>query len=213
MRIVCAAAFAAMAAYLWFPYERSMKARFRFRQSRMKALSDDQLLNFALAFRLELESGVLCEAALEQALFTLPLHALPTTRHAVSNGAPVAQAMHHDAQNLTLLRDLSLAIALSKKQGSQLGHSLAVMTDSIQSRIQTNQLVRIELSSTRTTIAVLAALPLLGLVFATALGAHPLAWLLGSNLGRTCLILAGMFEISGLLWTKSLVNRAIRNRE
>jgi tight adherence protein B len=213
MQIVCALTFAALAAYLWFPYERTMKVGSRFRHSRTKAPSDDQLLNFALAFRLELESGVLCEAALEQALLTLPIDAVPMTRHALANGAPIAQAMHHDAHNLTLLRDLSLAIALSKKQGSQLGHSLAVMTDSIQSRIQTNQLVRIELSSTRTTIAVLAALPLLGLVFATALGAHPLAWLLGSNLGRTCLTLAVMLEIGGLLWTKSLVKRAMRSRD
>lgn len=212
MWVVIATASAGVAAYLLFPLMRPPKIQRKFLSARLPKLSDDQLLHFALAFRLELESGVLCEAALEHALDTLPRHAMTKTRNAISSRTSISEAMHEDAQAFSALKDLSLAIVLSQKQGSQLGGALSVMTDAIQNRIETDQLLRSELASVRATILVLASLPIFGIGFASALGAHPLAWLLGTSPGRVCVLVSALLEVLGLLWTRLLVNRAVRSQ-
>lgn len=212
MWVATATALAGVAGYLRFPLVRPTKIQRLFLTSRQPKIADEQLLHFALAFRLELESGVLCEAALEHALETLPRHALVNTRSAIFSKTSVSQAMYEDAQTFSVLKDLSLAIALSQKQGSQLGGALSVMTEAIQNRIETDQLLRSELASVRATIFVLASLPLLGIMFASALGAHPLAWLLGTSPGKVCVLISALFEIFGMLWTRWLVKRAVRSQ-
>ncbi len=210
MWVVTAIVFSALAAFLRVPMDRPGNARIIPRRTRETKLSHDELLQFALAFRLELESGVLCEVALQQALETLPVSALSHTRQAIRSHSDVVAAMHRDAQSMPLLRDLSLAIALSQKQGSQLGHSLAIMTQSIQERIQAQQLLNSELASVRATIAVLAMLPILGIGFATVLGARPIPWMLHSTLGTSCVLVAICCEVAGVLWTRVLIKHAMK---
>jgi len=212
MRIASASLLVAVSIYLSYPIHRTRLRIPLARKFKSKIITADQLLHFALSFRLELESGAMCESALGVALETLPHDALPLTRSAIDKRRGIVEAMHRDAIKLPLLRDLSLAIALSQKQGSQLGGSLKIMTDVIQDRIQTQQLLRSELASVRATIAVLATLPLLGTGFATLLGARPIPWLFGSSFGRSCLILALIFETLGLLWTRALVVRALQDQ-
>ena len=56
------------------------------------------------------------------------------------------------------------------------------------------------LAEPRATAVVLAGLPLLGLVMGTALGADPLAWLLGTVAGRSVLALGVLLEVVGAWW-------------
>lgn len=199
-----------IATYLCFPLARTTIDVPKLKTKRKVTLTDDQLLQFALAYRLEMESGALCESGLVQALHTLPLSALPETREALHNRVGVSEAMHKDAKNYPLLRDLSLALALSQKQGSQLGVSLRILTDSIRERIEIHQILRNELASVKATIAVLVMLPVMGMGFATFLGARPMHWLVNSSFGRGCFAVALILEMIGILWTRALINRAIR---
>ncbi|WP_329496056.1 type II secretion system F family protein [Kitasatospora herbaricolor] len=65
-----------------------------------------------------------------------------------------------------------------------------------------------ELAAPRTTIAVLAALPVLGLVLGATLGAHPLDILLHTPAGLFCLAGGTALEVAGLAWTARIVTMA-----
>ncbi|MFD0258833.1 type II secretion system F family protein [Kitasatospora indigofera] len=65
-----------------------------------------------------------------------------------------------------------------------------------------------ELAAPRTTIAVLAALPVLGLLLGAMLGAHPLDILLHTPAGLACLAGGTALEVAGLAWTARIVRTA-----
>ncbi|MFI2607384.1 type II secretion system F family protein [Kitasatospora sp. NPDC018619] len=65
-----------------------------------------------------------------------------------------------------------------------------------------------ELAGPRATIAVLAALPGVGLLLGAALGAHPLEVLLHTPVGLGCLAAGAVLEGLGVLWTARIVRAA-----
>ncbi|MFJ9441909.1 type II secretion system F family protein [Kitasatospora sp. NPDC101235] len=65
-----------------------------------------------------------------------------------------------------------------------------------------------ELAGPRTTIAVLAALPGVGLLLGAALGARPLEVLLHTPAGLGCLVAGAVLEGLGVLWTARIVRAA-----
>ncbi len=65
-----------------------------------------------------------------------------------------------------------------------------------------------ELAAPRTTIAVLAALPLAGLLLGAALGARPLEVLLHTPAGLASLAVGAALEWLGLVWTARIVRAA-----
>ncbi|MFD0272643.1 type II secretion system F family protein [Kitasatospora sp. NPDC127111] len=67
-----------------------------------------------------------------------------------------------------------------------------------------------ELAAPRTTIAVLAALPVAGLLLGAALGARPLTVLLHTPAGLACLAGGAVLEGLGLAWTARIVRAAAR---
>ncbi|HZF86926.1 type II secretion system F family protein [Streptomyces sp.] len=68
--------------------------------------------------------------------------------------------------------------------------------------------LRAQLSGARATAAMLAALPALGLLLGTALGADPLRVLLHTGPGLACLVLGGVLEAVGLWWVLRIVRSA-----
>ena len=56
----------------------------------------------------------------------------------------------------------------------------------------------------------LAALPLVGVCFGLMLGSDPLAWLLGSTLGRACLVAGLGLTGIGMWWTGRIASRVER---
>lgn len=65
-----------------------------------------------------------------------------------------------------------------------------------------------ELAGPRATIAVLAALPGIGLLLGAALGAHPLEVLLHTPAGLGCLVAGAVLEGLGVFWTARIVRAA-----
>ncbi|EDY42992.2 type II secretion system F family protein [Streptomyces sp. SPB074] len=70
--------------------------------------------------------------------------------------------------------------------------------------------LRAQLSGARATAALLAALPLLGLLLGSAVGAAPLNVLFGSVPGFVCLVLGSALEAAGVWWCLWLVRQAQR---
>lgn len=205
-----AVTFAACAAYLMFPLHKIPELPPGIHYRRITKVTAEELLNFFIVFRLELESGELPIVALKRSLTTIPQSHFVTTRVALANEGDVIEALQEDAQIMPEILDMSLAMQLTHQKGAQLGEALQVMTSSIQERIATSHLLRSELASVRATIGVLAILPMIGLAFGSMLNAHPLQWLTATMYGRICLTLAIGFELLGLWWTRKLIRRALR---
>lgn len=201
---------AGCAAYLLFPLHKMPVLLSRFSFRRPLKVTDDEILNFFIVFRLELESGELPIVALERSLKVIPQSHFTSTRVALANNGDVIRALQADAQIVPEILDMSLAMQLAHQKGAQLGEALQVMTSSIHERIATSHLLRSELASVRATIGVLAILPAIGLAFGSMLNAHPIEWLTSTLYGRICLLLAIGLEFLGLWWTQKLIKRALR---
>ncbi|MFE0630358.1 type II secretion system F family protein [Streptomyces sp. NPDC058864] len=68
--------------------------------------------------------------------------------------------------------------------------------------------LRAQLAAPRSTVALLALLPVFGLVLGTGLGADPLGTLLRTPAGLGCLVAGGLLEWAGLAWTARIVRTA-----
>ncbi len=68
--------------------------------------------------------------------------------------------------------------------------------------------LRAQLAGARSTAALLAGLPVLGLLLGTALGADPLHVLLHTGAGLGCLAVGGVLESVGLWWALRIVGNA-----
>ena len=64
--------------------------------------------------------------------------------------------------------------------------------------------VAAQLAGPRSSAVLLAALPVLGLVLGSGLGAEPVHFLLGSPFGLGCLALGALLEVAGVAWLRVL---------
>ncbi|TDE31014.1 type II secretion system protein [Actinomadura sp. 6K520] len=92
--------------------------------------------------------------------------------------------------------------------GSERGGTLAAVLDGLAAALRDEeaqrQEVSVQLAGPRATARLLAALPLLGLAMASALGAHPIPFLFGTLPGLACLITGTTLNLTGLYWTHHL---------
>lgn len=92
------------------------------------------------------------------------------------------------------------------------GAGLAAGLDRLEAALRAERDQRLELraqlSGARATAAMLAALPALGLLLGTALGADPLHVLLHTGAGLGCLVLGAVLEGVGLWWVLRIVRGA-----
>jgi tight adherence protein B len=65
--------------------------------------------------------------------------------------------------------------------------------------------LRAQLAGPQSTAAMLALLPVFGVVLGTGLGADPLRVLLRTPAGMACLVVGGLLEWAGLAWTARIV--------
>ena len=66
------------------------------------------------------------------------------------------------------------------------------------------------LAGPRSSAAVLAALPVLGVLLGIAMDADPLGLLLATPAGQLLCLVGVGFDVLGLLWTRRLANAALR---
>ncbi|MFC8449216.1 type II secretion system F family protein [Kitasatospora sp. NPDC057223] len=97
---------------------------------------------------------------------------------------------------------------VSSHGGAGLAGGLDQVAEALRAERAMAEEIEGELAAPRTTIAVLAVLPLLGLLLGVTLGAHPLDILLHTPAGLACLVGGTALEAAGLAWTARIVRAA-----
>ncbi|MHC5703074.1 type II secretion system F family protein [Streptomyces tirandamycinicus] len=95
------------------------------------------------------------------------------------------------------------------------GAGLATGIDRLEAALRSERdqraALRAQLAGARSTVVVLALLPVIGLALGWALGADPLRVLLHSPAGLGCLVVGGLLEAAGLYWATRIVRAAERS--
>ena len=157
----------------------------------------------------ELRSGATARSALIAASRDVPevgqLAAIATAPH-----GDVMQALRATAalRGGAGLRRLAACWQVSEGSGSALAPSVSRLAATLRDEEQVRREVAAQLAGPRATSVLLALLPAFGLAMGSALGADPLAVLVGTPLGQGCLALGLLLEASGLLWTARITRRA-----
>jgi tight adherence protein B len=102
------------------------------------------------------------------------------------------------------LHQLAACWAVAERSGAGLEVAVRRLAESLRAAERQRAELAGELAGARATARLLAVLPGLGLLLAAAVGAQPLAFLLGTPLGGACLLLALGLDVAGLAWTKRL---------
>lgn len=148
----------------------------------------------------ELRAGADPVGALVVSAAAAPRPVVPRALAAARSGGDVAGALATDAASSELLRGVAACWAVAEGSGAGLAAALLSLADSARAAERVRRELHAGLAEPRATAVVLAGLPLLGLVMGTALGADPLAWLLGTVAGRSVLALGVLLEVVGAWW-------------
>jgi tight adherence protein B len=97
---------------------------------------------------------------------------------------------------------------VTAESGTGLAAGLDQLADALRAERALTEEIAGELAAPRATIAVLAALPLIGLLLGGALGAEPVQVLLHTPAGLACLTVGALLEAAGLGWTARIVRGA-----
>lgn len=89
--------------------------------------------------------------------------------------------------------------------GAGLAAGLDRLEGALRAERDRQESLRAQLAGARSTVVVLALLPLVGLLIGTGLGADPLRVLLHTPMGWGCLAAGGVLEALGLLWCRHIV--------
>jgi tight adherence protein B len=93
-------------------------------------------------------------------------------------------------------------------QGAGLAAGLDRLDGALRAERDQRADLRAQLAGARATAVMLAALPVLGLLLGTAMGADPLHVLLHTGAGLGCLVVGGVLEAVGLWWAARIVRGA-----
>ncbi len=121
-------------------------------------------------------------------------------------GGSVADALA-DVPSLTALRR---TLAVTEQTGAPLSDTLTCLAEGMADDLDSARAVESALAGPRATSGVLTLLPLVGLGLGTALGADPFTTLVGTTLGRGCLVAGAALAASGWWWSRRLIRAATR---
>jgi tight adherence protein B len=155
----------------------------------------------------ELRAGADPVAALVAAESAAPRSVAPGALVAVRSGADVAAALERDAGASPLMRGVAACWSVAQGSGAGLAAALLSLADSARAAEAVRRELHAGLAEPRATALVLAALPLVGLAMGVALGADPLAWLLGTTAGNAVLALGIGLECVGAWWAWRIASR------
>ena len=158
----------------------------------------------------ELMAGSLVDEALLRACAALPAHCMKNSLAALNVNGDVVTALEADAQHADLqaLTDVALIYRICARTGAPVTDSLMRIINSVRDQQRRQRTLAQETASTKATVVVLAALPLLGVLMGLGLGLNPLTWFLHSVLGALCLTSGVGLEVLGWLWVRLLMRRA-----
>ncbi|MFW0786579.1 type II secretion system F family protein [Gordonia sp. CPCC 206044] len=103
---------------------------------------------------------------------------------------------------------IGVAWQSAERHGLPLGELLESVRADLLARRQFADRTRAGLAGPRATAAVLAGLPVLGILLGEAMGAHPLGVLTDTGLGGVLLVAGTGLSIAGLVWAERITGRA-----
>ncbi|MEU6088305.1 type II secretion system F family protein [Streptomyces sp. NPDC047085] len=121
---------------------------------------------------------------------------------------PGALAMAARQPGAEGLLGLAACWRVAVDQGAGLADGLDRLDGALRAERDQRADLRAQLSGARATALLLAALPALGLLLGSAMGADPLRVLLHSGAGLGCLVVGAVFEGAGMWWSARIVRGA-----
>ncbi|MEU6535853.1 type II secretion system F family protein [Streptomyces sp. NPDC047000] len=118
---------------------------------------------------------------------------------------PGALAVAASAPGAEGLLGLAACWRVAVDRGAGLAAGLDRLEGALRAERDQRADLRAQLAGARTTVVMLAGLPVLGLLLGTALGTDPLHVLLHTGPGLACLLLGGLLEAGGLWWALHIV--------
>jgi tight adherence protein B len=177
-------------------------ARGRATAARTRALS--QALRILCA---ELAAGSRAPAALQAAAIEPFAPAFRAAAVVAADGGDVAAALSDGPDELHAIAGAWRVVA---QTGAGLAGVLGQVESDLRRRLDLHRAVETALAGPRSSAALLALLPLFGLLLGTAMGARPFALLVGPPAGQALLGAGVLLDVAGLAWTARLIARARR---
>lgn len=178
------------------------------RKQRSAAMRDEALAAWAGAMVAALTAGATPVQACERALGVLPqrtpgelVQQLGVATARVTSGTSLARA-------LSCLEGVGCALGLSERHGISLVPLLEQVQQRIDMRLKHSTATGAALQGAQATAIVLSLLPLAGIVMGTAMGAHPLRFLCGGDIGGVLLVVGVGLTSIGFCWSRIIVRKA-----
>ena len=108
------------------------------------------------------------------------------------------------------LEAVAAAWTVTESAGGAVADVVDRLGEVLETERQAKDALDAALAGPRATMLLLAALPVFGLTLGESLGAHPVGLLVHRPLGWALLVVGGILDGLGLLWTRLLVRRAMR---
>lgn len=118
---------------------------------------------------------------------------------------PVEATADHDATSLRSSPAVAAVWAVSERSGAPAAAVLDRVEQDLRTGVRHRQEISAQLAGARSTAAMLAVLPLLGVGLGIAMGARPLEVLFGTGRGQVALLVGTGLDALGLLWTARIV--------
>lgn len=192
----------------------SRRVRSPMRRRRLDAGVQAEVIEVVFALAAELRAGRPPGRALALVADTAPSlrAALVEAAAAVEAGAPPSAELQRvgELQGCDGLQGVAAAWAVTESAGGAVADVLDRLGEVLEADRQARAALDAALAAPRATMALLAALPVLGVVLGQSLGARPLHLLTHQPLGWGLLAVGVTLDSLGVIWTRLLVRRALR---
>jgi tight adherence protein B len=126
-------------------------------------------------------------------------------------GRALAEALRPDGTQRPSgaeLAQVRAAVRLSARTGCSLAAVVRALEEDLRARSRLQQELRTATAGPRASAAVLAGLPVLGLLMGSGVGARPWSVLTTTAAGQVLLVVGVLLELGGIGWTGRLARRA-----
>jgi tight adherence protein B len=108
------------------------------------------------------------------------------------------------------LRAIAAAWAVAAHSGASLARVLDRLVDGLRDQRAARTEVEAALAPPRATARMLAVLPVFGVALGSAMGTHPVSFLIHTGPGRACLLTGLVLALAGVAWVERLAQAAMR---
>lgn len=173
---------------------------------RRRRSATGEVVEVLAGLRDELRAGAALRPALERAVMAVDGGVLANTVAVSRMGGDVPAALRQDAHGRPLVLSLAALWQVCEGSGAALAAALDRLVEAAEQSAKVRREVTAQLAGPRSTVRVLAVLPVVGLGMGLLMGADPIGFLLGTPWGWGCLIVAAGLETAGVLWMRRLVS-------